>query len=197
MKNHFLTSLIFMFCTSYGIHFASNHRQCVSFGPYSYYDSIEVVHFGEPATFSVGKFCSIANIKLFLGGDHRVDWVSTYPFMSFTKEFPAAKNIPGHPKTKGNIVIGNDVWIGQDAVIMSGITIGDGAVIGARTLVSKNVPAYAIFAGNPGKVVRYRFDKHTIEKLLLIKWWNWPIEKIKANVHVLCSSNLIQLIDKD
>lgn len=167
------------------------HAQCISFGPYSYSGAIKLIHFGEPATYSIGKFCSIGeNLTIYLGGNHRVDWVSVFPFMSFVQWFPEASAIPGHPATKGNVVIGNDVWIGADVTIMSGVTIGDGAVIGAHAVVAKDVPPYAIFVGNPARLARYRFDEDTVKKLLEIKWWDWPIERIKKYVNLLCSSNV-------
>lgn len=165
--------------------------QCVSFGPYSYSGQITVVNFGEPYTFSIGKFCSIGDhLQLYLGGNHRIDWISTFPFMSFNAWFPEAIDIPGHPVAKGNIVIGNDVWIGADVTIMSGVTIGDGAVVGAQAVVAKSVPPYGVVVGNPARLVRYRFDNDTIEKLLQLHWWDWPIERIKQNIHFLCSSSL-------
>ncbi len=95
---------------------------------------------------------------------------------------------------KGDIKIGNDVWIGMDVVVLSGVTINDGAVIAARTVVTKDVPPYAVVAGNPGRVKKKRFDEETIIKLLEIRWWDWPLEKIKANTHLLCSGEINKLI---
>lgn len=169
---------------------------CKHFGEYSYAAPITPHNWGEDTYYTVGKFCSIAaHLSIILGGNHRVDWVSTYPFMAFTSAFPNAENIQGHPATKGNVIIGNDVWIGMNVTIMSGITIGDGAVIGTHSVVAKNVPAYAIVAGNPARIIRYRFDANTIDKLLKLRWWDWPIEKIRQNVHLLCSNNVKELIE--
>jgi acetyltransferase-like isoleucine patch superfamily enzyme len=106
--------------------------------------------------------------------NHRVDWISTYPFPAFTDKFPEAKGIEQFVTTKGDVTIGNDVWIGQHVTILSGVTIGDGAVIGAHSVVGKSIPPYAIAVGNPARVIRYRFDEKTIEMLLKIQWWNWP-----------------------
>ena len=169
---------------------------CKNFGEYSYAAPITPFNWGENTYYTVGKFCSIANnLSIILGGNHRVDWISTYPFMSFTHNFPNANNIQGHPATKGNVIIGNDVWIGMHVTIMSGVIIGDGAVIGAHSVVAKNIPPYAIAVGNPAKVVKYRFDTNTIEQLMKLQWWNWPIEKIRKNVHLLCNNNIQNFVE--
>lgn len=169
-------------------------RYCKSFGDYSY-GSVQARSWGEGTQYSIGKFCSISdNVIIFLGGNHRPDWVSTYPFLSFTDSFPEAKNIAGHPSTKGDVVIGNDVWIGSHVVILSGVKVGDGAVIGAYSIVTKHVPPYAIVAGNPARIIRYRFDEQTITQLLELKWWDWPIERIRKNIDIICSPNIQQFI---
>ena len=126
------------------------------------------------------------------GGEHRVDWVTTYPFSAI---WPAvAGHIPGHPKTKGNVIIGNDVWIGMNVFILSGVTIGDGAVVGAGALVSKDVPPYAIVGGNPAKIIRYRFDPQTIKKLLSIAWWNWSDDEIIKAMPFLLSNDISSFV---
>jgi len=157
-------------------------------GDYTY-GNPSVIFENEDANLKIGKFCSIAdNVTIFLGGNHRVDWMSTYPFNALTGFFPEAKDIKGHPSTKGNVVIGNDVWIGRGAVIMSGVTIGDGAVIAAGSIVSKSVGNYEIWGGNPACLIKYRFSQVTRESLLKQQWWNWDIKKIKKNIHYLCSA---------
>lgn len=167
---------------------------CAAYGEYSY-GIPNALSWGEGTVYRVGKYCSIAaGATIFLGGNHRVDWISTYPFNVL---FPEGKHIVGHPATKGDVNIGNDVWIGANAVIMSGVTIGDGAVVGACSVVTKNVPPYAIVAGNPARIVKYRFDKKTIEQLLELKWWNWHIEKVKRNLELLCSGNVQAFINKN
>lgn len=160
------------------------------FGAHSY-GSPTLYQSKNDSSYSVGKFCSIAdNVIFMLGSNHRTNWISTYPFMAFPHHFPEAKDISGHPYSKGPIIIGNDVWIGSSVTILSGVTIGDGAIIGARSVVAKNVPPYTIVVGNPARVVKLRFSPEQIAKLLLLKWWNWPIHRIRQNIHLLCSANI-------
>lgn len=137
----------------------------------------------------IGSFCSIAqNVTIFAGGEHNLNWVTTYPLRIAFGHSLAEQ--AGHPRTKGRTTIGNDVWIGYGTTVLSGVTIGDGAVIGAGTVVVKDVPPYAIVAGNPAKLIRCRFDEVTITKLLEIAWWTWPLEKIEANISILCGENV-------
>ena len=149
----------------------------------------------------IGKYCSIAEkVTFLLGGNHRVDWISTYPFSEFQVTWPNASGLVGHPATRGDINVGNDVWIGHGATILSGIRIGDGAVIGAGSVVSKDVAPYSIVAGNPAKEIRARFSANEIEKLLQIKWWDWPEDLVRAKVASLCSGineGLINLENND
>jgi len=158
------------------------------------YGKPRVVSWGEGSSLMIGKYCSIsANVVIFLGSEHRTEWISTYPFPYIWEE---AKSIKGHPATKGNVVIGNDVWIGFGTTILSGVTIGDGAAIGACSLVIRDVPPYAIVAGNPAQVLRHRFDAETIQKLLKIRWWDWPDEKVKENVHLICSDSIPAFLEQ-
>ncbi len=136
----------------------------------------------------IGKFCSIAwDVDILVDVNHRSDWVSTYPFGEYIKGIP--KN-SGHPAGKGDMVIGNDVWIGAHVVILPGVQIGDGAIIGAGSIVVKNVEDYEIVAGNPAKHLRYRFSPEQIKSLKSISWWNWDFYKIKKEVPVLQSGNI-------
>ena len=133
----------------------------------------------------IGKYCSIAcGAKfMFTGGNHTMKSISTYPFPIFPDEWGLDEWNCGQAwDNHGDIIIGNDVWIGYEAVIMQGVTIGDGAIIGTRALVTKDVPPYTIVGGSPAKVIRKRFDDETIKKLLEIKWWNWPSDKVKDNL---------------
>ena len=139
----------------------------------------------------IGKFCSIAdNVTIFLGGNHRTDWITTYPFNILNDDFPKAKKISGHPSSKGDVVIGNDVWIGRNVIILSGIKIGDGAVIAAGSVVTKHVGCYEIWGGNPARLLKKRFKDDEINNLLKLKWWDWKIEKINEEIYKLCSNNI-------
>ena len=158
------------------------------------YGNPRVISFMGAASLTIGKYCSISrNVIIFLEGEHRTDWISTYPFPIL---WETARSILGHPYSKGDVAIGSDVWIGYNVTILSGVTIGDGAVIGTGSVVSGKVPPYAIVAGNPAQLIRYRFGEETIQKLLAIKWWNWPDEKVKENVHLICSKSLDEFIRK-
>ena len=158
------------------------------------YGKPRVVSWGEGTSLRIGRYCSIStHVIIFLGSEHRADWVSTYPFPSLWKE---ARWIKGHPSSKGDVNIGNDVTIGYHATILSGVTIGDGAVVGACSVVATDVPSYAIVAGNPARMIRYRFDEETIEGLLKISWWNWPEEKVKENIHLICSDSIAEFMKK-
>ena len=150
------------------------------------YGEPTVLDYGD-ATLKVGSFCSISDgVKVLLGGNHRADWLTTYPFPEL---WPEAQGMPGHPATKGDVIIGHDVWIGLDALILSGVHVGDGAIIGARSVVTKSVAPYAIVAGNPARQIRKRFPEEVIARLLEIQWWQWPSEKISAALPHLLSGD--------
>ena len=156
------------------------------------YGNLKVLTWNEGANLKIGSFCSIADgVRIFLGGEHRLDWVTTYPFNILWDE---AKLIPGHPKTKGDVIIGNDVWIGFNAVILSGVTIGHGAVIGAGSVVSRNIEPYEIHAGNPARFVRKRFDDLIIRQLLELKWWDFDDDQIKKMLPLMLSDNIENFI---
>lgn len=162
---------------------------------YSYgLENIKVRDWGEGADVKVGSFCSIAdNVTIFIGGNHRTDWITTYPFGHINQNvFPWHGK--GHPATKGDVVIGNDVWIGSGSTILSGIRIGDGAVIAANSVVVKDIPEYAIVGGNPAKVLKMRFSRKQIDKLLQNPWWELPDSRINDLIPLLCSNDIEALI---
>ncbi|EHU9483619.1 CatB-related O-acetyltransferase, partial [Vibrio parahaemolyticus] len=141
----------------------------------------------------IGKFCSIASGATFMmagNQGHRIDWISAFPFSP--EEF--GERVQDGFERAGDTVVGNDVWIGSEAMIMPGVNIGDGAVIGARAVVTKDVQPYSVVVGN-NQVVRQRFSDKEIETLLNIQWWNWPIEHIKQAMKVMCSSQVGALAD--
>lgn len=160
-------------------------------GDYTYYDDpIDVKNFEKNVLYHfdfigdklmIGKFCQIATGVKFVmnGGSHYLGGFSSFPFIIFQSVWP---QVPFIPNRKKDTVIGNDVWIGYDATIMPGVSIGDGAIIGTRAVVTKDVAPYEIVGGNPAQVIRKRFDEATIAFLLELKWWSWPIEKIADNV---------------
>jgi virginiamycin A acetyltransferase len=141
----------------------------------------------------IGKFCAIAaETKFIMTGDHKLDAISTYPFPIFQHGWETVYDMANLP-VKGDIIIGNDVWLGYDSLVRNGVTIGDGAIIATRAVVVKDVPPYAIVAGNPAKVVKLRFDEATIKRLLNIAWWHWDIDKINRNLHLICSLDVDRL----
>ena len=136
----------------------------------------------------IGKFCSIACGAKFLfnSANHSLASLSTYPFPIFYEEWGLnIQDVAAAWDNKGDIVIGNDVWIGYEAVVLAGVTIGDGAVIGARAVVTKDVPPYAVVGGVPARLIRRRFPDDTISALLALKWWDWPADKIKPRLSAL------------
>lgn len=171
-------------------------------GDYSYYDDVNGAEkFEEHVTHHyefigdkliIGKFCAIAKGIEFImnGANHRMNSVTTYPFNimggGWEMVTPHLEDLP----IKGDTVVGNDVWIGQNVTVMPGVHIGDGAIIAANSVITKNVLAYHIVGGNPGNVIKKRFGDEMIDYLLNLKWWDWSPEKIFSNLEILCSSDL-------
>lgn len=165
-------------------------------GDYTYYDDFEdVYNFEKNVKYHfdftgdkliIGKFCMIASDVTFImnGANHLTDAISTYPFAIFGADWQNAMDGKTYPY-KGDLVIGNDVWIGYKATIMAGVTIGDGAIIASNAVVTKDVEPYSIVGGNPAKLIKKRFSESKIQQLLESKWWNWELEKITENVQHL------------
>jgi virginiamycin A acetyltransferase len=170
-------------------------------GDYTYYDDFEnVEHFEKNVKYHfdfvgdkliIGKFCMIASDVTFImnGANHLIDAITSYPFAIFGADWSNAMDGKSYP-SKGDTIIGNDVWIGHKATIMPGIKIGDGAIIATNATVTKDVAPYSIVGGNPSIEIRKRFSENQITELLEIKWWDWPIEKITQHVQHLTGSNI-------
>jgi virginiamycin A acetyltransferase len=175
-------------------------------GDYTYYDDFENVHNFEKNVkyhfdfigdkLIIGKFCMIASDVTFImnGANHLTQSISSYPFAVFGEDWKNAMDGKSYP-CKGDTVIGNDVWIGFNATIMPGVTIGDGAIIASNATITKNVAPYTIVGGNPAIEIKKRFSNEQIEKLLKLQWWNWPIEKITENVQNLTGEDF-NIFDK-
>lgn len=147
----------------------------------------------SPERLVIGRFCQIADGAVFItaSANHRYDGFSSYPFAIFGGPRGARPSLPQGPFP--DTVIGNDVWIGQGARILPGARLGDGVIVGAGAVVAGEVPAYAVVAGNPGRVVRMRFEAATVARLLQIAWWGWPIERIVAAEAAICGGDLAAL----
>lgn len=143
------------------------------------------------ARLSIGRYGSIADgVEILLGGNHRLDWASTYPFPAFPEQWPQAASQGGSDATRGDVVIGNDVWLGSQCLILSGVGIGHGAVVAARAVVTRDVAPYAIVAGNPAREVGKRFSDAQIEALLATQWWMLPEARIRTLLPLLMSERI-------
>jgi virginiamycin A acetyltransferase len=165
-----------------------------SIGAYSY--GRPKVRFPESGRrLTIGRYCSIADkVEILLGGDHRLDWVSTYPFAAMRSLFPDAQAPEDYHASRGDVVIGHDVWLGSGCMILSGVTVGHGAVVAARAVVTRDVPAYAVVAGNPARIVRHRFDAATVEALVATAWWDLPHPAVTRLVPLLQSGDVAALL---
>jgi acetyltransferase-like isoleucine patch superfamily enzyme len=156
-------------------------------GPHTYGEP-KILFADSGAKLAIGSFCSIASqVTILLGGEHRTDWITAYPF---AQRFEEAKSFAHHSTTRGDVVIGSDVWIGRGATIRSGVQIGHGAIIGAGSVVTRNVEPYAVVAGNPARLVRKRFSEPEIARLLATAWWDWPLDTIKRALPLLLSPDI-------
>ncbi len=179
--------------------------QNIEIGDYTYYDDPE-----DPEGFErnvlyhypflgdrlvIGRFCAIARGVRFImnGANHRISGVSTYPFQIFgsgwERVMPRLEDLP----LKGDTNVGNDVWLGYEALVMPGVRIGDGAIVAARAVVASDVPPYAVAGGNPARVIRMRFAPEVVEELLQIAWWHWDAEKITRNLERIAAGDVVAL----
>lgn len=172
----------------------------IEIGDYTYYDDPDgsenfeknvLYHFdfiGDKL--KIGKFCAIAKGVQFImnGAQHRTDTFSSYPFAIFCEQWSEKlRHQPVGAPPKGDTIIGNDVWLGRDATIMSGIHIGDGAIVAAKSVVVSDIPPYTVYGGNPAKFIKKRFSDEMIACLLKLQWWHWDIEKITENIDIIFS----------
>ncbi len=174
----------------------------IEVGDYTYYDDPNgPEHFEKNVLYHfdfigdkliIGKFCAIAKDVTFImnGANHQSAGFSTYPFFIFGNGWEKSAPQPGDLPFKGNTEIGNDVWIGYNATIMPGVKIGNGAIIASKSVVTNDVPAYAVVGGNPAKIIKQRFDDKTINALLSIAWWDWSNDKITAHLDAITQNNL-------
>ncbi|KAB8145780.1 Vat family streptogramin A O-acetyltransferase [Chloroflexia bacterium SDU3-3] len=174
-------------------------------GDYTYYDDpVDSENFERNVLYLfpmigdrliIGKFCALARDVRFImnGANHRMSGVSTYPFQIFGGGWEKVMPQPGDLPYKGDTVVGNDVWIGYESLIMPGVKIGNGAIIAARSVVVADVPAYTIVGGNPARPIRTRFPEAEIAALEEIAWWDWPIEQISANLSAIAAGDLAAL----
>jgi virginiamycin A acetyltransferase len=177
----------------------------IEIGDYTYFNDFRLqsdnirqliapyMHPSAPEKLIIGKFVQIAHGVQFItsSANHQMDGFSTYPFNVCGE--PWSSSYQANWPNKGDTVIGNDVWIGHEALIMPAVTIGDGAIIASRSVVTKDVPPYTIVGGNPAKVIRQRFDEATIAGLIEIRWWDWPAETITKNLQIIVSPDLDKL----
>lgn len=165
-------------------------RYGFTIGDYSY--GRPKVRFPETgATLSIGRYCSIADgVEIMLGGNHRLDFITTYPFGALPGVWPEAVGEAYTHVGHGDVTIGHDVWLGSQCMIMSGVTIGHGAVVAARAVVTKDVPPFAVVGGCPAKVIKSRFEEVTAARLLASAWWDLPRPRIVALVPLLQSGDV-------
>ena len=180
-------------------------RPNIEIGDFTYYDDPDGIenfeknvlyHFpfvGDRLT--IGKFCAIARGVKFImnGANHQMSGISTFPFFIFGNGWEAARPAENELPYKGDTVIGNDVWIGYDALIMPGVTIGDGAIIAARSVVTADIPPYAVVGGNPARIVRQRFDSDSARRLQAVAWWNRPTEWISKHLNQIRGGEIAAL----
>jgi acetyltransferase-like isoleucine patch superfamily enzyme len=158
------------------------------------YGRPSILDWKDGTQLQIGRFCSIArDVMILVGGEHHLDWVSTYPFHELWPD-QQSNSENSSTRSKGNVIIENDVWIGARCTILSGVTIANGAVVGAGSVVTKSVPAYGIVAGNPARLIRFRFDEDIIRRLQAIRWWEWPEAEVRSAIPLLCSGKISEFL---
>ena len=166
----------------------------------TYFDrNVNIISWSDDYKIHIGKYCSIGrDCNFFLHANHRPDWITTSSQLwgPVTPEIAQLHMSMGHPSCKGDIVVENDVWIGAKSTIMSGVKVHNGSIVGANSVVTKDVPPYAIVVGNPAKIVKYRFNERQIDSLLKIKWWDWTEDRIKNEATLMWTDKLDEFIDK-
>jgi len=156
------------------------------------YGGLQLFRWDDSTSIEIGNYCSFAfGTKALLGGGHRPDWVTMYPFSDFMNR----PDLDGHPASKGNILIGHDVWVGAEAMILSGVTIGTGAVIAARSVVTEDVEPYDIVGGSPAKHIKWRFPFVQSRRLMKTEWWYWSKERIEAALPLLLNPDIEAFIN--
>ncbi|MGD8325673.1 MAG: CatB-related O-acetyltransferase [Sphingomonadales bacterium] len=181
-------------------------RPDIQVGDYSYYDdpngayqfqneNVLYLFEGSGVSLKIGKYCALATGVKFImdGANHRMDGPSTYPFPVMGGAWGQHMELVMGLPRRGDTIVGHDVWMGYESLIMPGVTIGHGAIISSRAVVTQDIPPYAVALGNPAKVVKMRFDEDEIARLLDIAWWDWPIEKITANIELIMSGSVDNL----
>jgi acetyltransferase-like isoleucine patch superfamily enzyme len=175
-------------------HAAEAARRGYEIGDFSY-GRLRLRSWGEGAKLRIGRYCAFADgVTVFLGGNHRTDWVSTYPFSDFPELWPESAGRPSTLSSRGDVTIGSDVWVGAGATILSGVTIGHGAVIGTGAVVARDVPPYAIAGGNPAAAVKLRFDEAAVAALLDLAWWDLPRDAVARLAPLLQSGDIDKLL---
>jgi virginiamycin A acetyltransferase len=176
----------------------------IEVGEYTYYDDPEfaeefetrnVLHHYGPDKLVIGKFCALATGVTFImnGANHRMNGVSTYPFPIMGGDWARHMDLVQDLPSRGDTVVGNDVWFGGNVTVMPGVRIGHGAIVSTGAVVTRDVPDYAIVGGNPATEIKRRFSAEDIEKLVRIAWWDWPIEKITRHVRVISDGSVAEL----
>lgn len=177
----------------------------IDVGEFSYYDDpIHADEFEErnvlyhygPERLTIGRFCSLASGTTFImnGANHRMSGPSTFPFPIFGPRWSDHMDLLTNLPNVGDTIVGNDVWIGRNATVLPGVTIGDGAIIASEAVVTEDVDAYSIVGGNPARTIRYRYSPPEIEQLLSIAWWDWPLPKIDRNVRTIMAGSIAELL---